>query len=92
MTTQDISMFFKKARLGPPTLNHGGDRNDAFRGAGEAWPQPKLPQPKPKVLQPKVPQLLTKAKKTTMWRKTMGFFSDEDGGLRTLPLPNGELG
>jgi hypothetical protein len=62
MTTQDISMFFKKARLGPPTLNHGGDRNDAFRGAGEAWPQPKLPQPKPKVPQPKVPQLLTKAK------------------------------
>lgn len=55
-------MFFKKARLGPPTLNHGGDRNDAFRGAGEAWPQPKLPQPKPKVPQPKVPQLLTKAK------------------------------
>ena len=35
-------MFFKKASLGPPSLNHGGDRNDAFRGAGEAWSQPKL--------------------------------------------------
>jgi hypothetical protein len=27
-----------------------------------------------------------------MWRKTTGFFSDEDGGLRTLPLPYGGLG
>ena len=49
-------MFFKKASLGPPSLNHGGDRNDAFRGAGEAWSQPKLPLPQPQVPQPKVPQ------------------------------------
>ncbi len=65
-TYHDNAGHFNVLQEGPswsPYSKPWGDRNEALRGAGEAWPQPKVPQSIPKVPHPKVPhQLLTKAK------------------------------